>query len=442
MRSRVVFAFGLAGLLTGSSAAQLPTDRGRSPALPALPAGYEPVSTSPPSSAALPDGYSTVPPAPEHRPPAPPPPVDLEVRTAVPANHEWLVRPEHGAYFISVKSYSRPSRPTPDDQGPSALAMAEALAAEIRDKYRVQAFLYEHISEERRAEAAAIAAARARGQQLAAQWDHLREKAQLSGMEFLEPDNKVRFKTVNYKDQIAVLIGGFKTDEDARKALDKVRAWPAPTSKVKDRLGRDVLLMDCGTIFRPGPNGKQMLQESPINPYPIATVVPNPTVERPVEATATKVDPFIVRLNEGRPYNLLTATKTWTLGVKSFSAPVEIVSRDANTSTMKKFGSSRGGNALEAGAEQAEALAETLRKMTDATGQSMGLEAFVLHTRNASLVTVGQFDGPNDPELLRVRRHLSSIKLRVTEDKMGLKPATNAQSVFGENLMPFPIPKP
>jgi hypothetical protein len=109
---------------------------------------------------------------------------------------------------------------------------------------------------------------------------------------------------------------------------------------------------------------------------------------------------------------------------------------------MKKFGSSRGGNALEAGAEQAEALAETLRKMTDATGQSMGLEAFVLHTRNASLVTVGQFDGPNDPELLRVRRHLSSIKLRVTEDKMGLKPATNAQSVFGENLMPFPIPKP
>ena len=122
--------------------------------------------------------------------------------------------------------------------------------------------------------------------------------------------------------------------------------------------------------------------------------------------------------------------------------PVEIVTRDSNTSAMKRFGASRGADALEAGAEQAESLAEALRKMTDSTGQSLGLEAFVLHTRNASLVTVGQFDGPNDPELLRVRRQLSSMKLNVTEDKMGLKPAANAQSVFGENLIPFPIPKP
>ena len=376
----------------------------------------------------------------ETRPLAAPPPVSLEIRTAIPPNHEWQLRPEHGAYFISVKSYARPSRPTPDDQGPSALAMAEALAGEIRDKYRVQAFLYEHISEERKTEAAAIAAARARGQQLAAQWERHREKAQLQGMEFLEPDNKLRFKTVNYKDQIAVLIGGFKTDEDARKALDKVRTWPVPTTNVKDQLGRDIPLTDCGTILRPGPNGKQLLLESPINPYPTATVVPNPTVERPVDTSGPKLDPFIVRLNEGRPYNLLTATKTWTLGVKSFSAPVEIVARDANTNTMKKFGSSRGADALEAGAEQAESLAEALRKMTDANGRSMGLEAFVLHTRSASLVSVGQFDGPNDPELLRVRRLLSSIKLNVTEDKMGLKPVTNAESVFG-NLIPFPIPK-
>ena len=111
-------------------------------------------------------------------------------------------------------------------------------------------------------------------------------------MEFLEPDKYVRFKTVNYKDQIAVLIGGFKSDEDARKALDKVRTWPAPSTKVKDHLGRDVLLMDCGTIFRPGPDGKQMLQESPINPFATASVVPNPTVERPVQVSSGKVRSF------------------------------------------------------------------------------------------------------------------------------------------------------
>ena len=56
----------------------------------------------------------------------------------------------------------------------------------------------------------------------------------------------------------------------------------------------------------------------------------------------------------------------------------------------------------------------------------------MLHTRNASLVSVGQFDGPNDPELLRIRRQLlGSIKMNVTEDKTGLKPVTNRRDVFG-----------
>ena len=65
----------------------------------------------------------------------------------------------------------------------------------------------------------------------------------------------------------------------------------------------------------------------------------------------------------------------------------------------------------------------------------------MLHTRNASLVSVGQFDSPSDPELLRVRRLLGSIKMNVTEDKTGFKPVTNAEKVFGDNLIPFPIPK-
>jgi hypothetical protein len=443
MRRNLVIGFGIAGLLAGSAAAQLPG--GPQPArtgVPGLPAGFEPVEPA----GALPAGYSAQPAPTGPRPLAPPPPLDLEIRTAVPADHEWLLKPEHGAYFISVKSYSRPSRPTPDDQGPSALAMAEALAAEIRDTYRVQAFLYELISEERRAEAAALAAARVRGREFAAQWDKLREKAQLQGMEFLEPDNKVRFKTVNYKDQVAVLVGGFRSDEDARKALDTVRKWPLPKATVKDRLGRDIPVVDCGTILRPGPNGKQLAMDAPINPYLTATVVPNPAAPRRVEPGAAGLDPFIVKLNEGRPYNLLSAKKAWTLGVKSFCAPVEIVASNAGNSVMRKLGGGRGGDALAAGAEQAESLAKALREMRGpgAPGQpgpSLGLEAFVLHTRNASLVTVGQFDGPNDPELLRTKAMLEKITPRVTEDPTGLKPVTNAQSIFG-NLIPMPIPRP
>jgi hypothetical protein len=463
MRWSFVFGLGFGGVVAGSAIAQFPTERVPTStgvpitpppgATPALPAGVEPAF--PGTGGLLPAGYSAVPPTADSRPLASPPPRDLEIRTAIPPDHEWLIRPEHGAYFISVKSYSRPPRPTDDDKGPSALAMAEALAREIRDLYRVQAFLFEYISEERKAEAAAIAAARVRGQQLAGQWDRHRQEAQLKGMEFLEPDNRLRFRTVKYNDQIAVLVGGFKSDEDARKALDTVRKWPVPKSTVKDHLGRDVPIVDCGTIFKPGPDGRQLLQESTLNPYTTASVVPNPVVHRTVAPGAEKIDPFIVKLNEGNPYSLLQATKTWTLGVKSFTAPVEIVSKDATPSVMRKFGSSKGRDALAAGAEQAESLAKALREMRGPgspgqPGQPLGLEAFVLHTRTASLVTVGQFDAPNDPELLRVKQLLSKITTRVTEDATGLKPVTNAPSLFGnpghETFttagLPVPIPKP
>jgi hypothetical protein len=439
MRHGFVLGITLTAVVASAAAGQLPSNGGGVTG--SLPPGYEPLPAVSPATGGLPAGYSTVPLAPGLHPLAPPPPADLEIHTALPANHEWRLRPENGAYFISIKSYSRPSRPTSDDQGPSAMTLAEALAREIRDQYRVQAFLFEHISEERKAEATAIAAARARANQYAAQWDKLREKAQLQGMEFLEPDHKIRYKTVNYKDQIAVLVGGFKSEEDARKALDTVRKWPPPQTKVKDHLGREVMLMDMGTIFRPGPNGKQLLQESPINPYLTATVVPNPMVRRELEPEGTKVDPFIIKLNEGRPYNLMMATKGWTLGVKSFNAPVEIVNKDAGNSVMKKFGSGKGADALTAGAEQAESMAKVLREMKGANGQPLGLEAFVLHTRTASLVTVGQFDGPNDPELLRIRQMLSKMTARVTEDRTGLKPVMNAPSLFG-NLIPMPIPRP
>jgi hypothetical protein len=292
---------------------------------------------------------------------------------------------------------------------------------------------------------AAIAAARDRGREFAAQLDKYRQQSQLNGMEFLEDSKlKVRFKTVNYRDQIAVLVGGFKTDEDARKALDKVRAWPGPRTKVRsprDPDRRETSLMDWGSVVRPGPDGKPMLEQSHINPYTTATVVPNPAIPRATPTGTPEIDPFIVKLNEGRPYSLLKATKGWTLAVKSFNAPVEIVGRDGGDSVMRKVGTSKGADVLKAGAEQAESLAKALRELKGPGGQPLGLEAFVLHTRSASLVTIGQFDGPTDAALLQTKQLLSGMRMNVTEDKTGFKPVTNAPSLFG-NLMPIPVPHP
>ncbi|MBA4064683.1 MAG: hypothetical protein C0501_13410 [Isosphaera sp.] len=435
MPRKFALGLGLAGALAGPAAAQFAADRPPAPPTapvspstpPLLPPGVRPAGQAP-------TGFNAIEP-PDGRPAAPPP-VDLEIRSALGPDHPWAVKPEHGAFFICVKSYSRPSRPTAEDNGPSARTLAEELAQDIRDKYRVQAFLYEYISEERKAEMAAVAAARERARVFAGQTPKYKEETILKGAEWLPPDNRVRYKTVNYRDQIAVLVGGFESDKAAREALAKVRTWPAPANKN---------LMDGVAIGRTGRDGKQEVATDHLNPYLTAHVVPNPAVARPAApAAGAAFDDFLVTLNEGKRYNLLKATKGWTLAVKSFTSPVQIVSRDSDGKggggLMRTFGVDKEKDALRAGAEQAEKLAEALRGMTDPAGRPLNLESFVLHTRTASLVTVGQFDGPHDPALVSTKRLLSSITPRVSEDKSGQRPVANAPTLFG-NLTPIPIPR-
>src|SRR5437764_529407 len=84
-------------------------------------------------------------------PPRPQPPPAVETPSALGPNHPWAVRPEHGNYLIHVKSYSRPHRPDPNDPGKSAKELAEALADEIRKTHGVNVYLFEYISEEKKA---------------------------------------------------------------------------------------------------------------------------------------------------------------------------------------------------------------------------------------------------------------------------------------------------
>ena len=87
-------------------------------------------------------------------------------------------------------------------------------------------------------------------------------------------------------------------------------------------------------------------------------------------------------------------------------------------------------------------MAKMLREMKGPSGQPLGLEAFVLHTRYSSLVTVGQFDSLDDPALVQTKNLLNSMRLHVTEDKMGSKPVANAPQLFESQLQPMPIPRP
>jgi hypothetical protein len=442
MRRTFVLGLGLAGFLPAPVSAQFASERppaaapGVPDTPPPLPPGVQPLGGAyvppvagigAPGAAGMPGGRPVS--------PAPPPPRDLEVRSALGPNHPWAIKPEDGAYFLCVKSYSRPpeNQREPGDTGPSARAMAEELATEIRDLYRVQAFLYEYISEERKAEMAAIAAARERARLFAEQLDKYRHEAKLKGMTFLEDRVKVHYKTVRYNDQIAVLVGPFKSENDARKALETVRKWAAP---------KNPQLMDSAQVSQMGDSGKRELVVGYLNPYLTANVVPNPTIARPAQSGATVIDPFVKRLNEDNPYSLLNATKGWTLAVRSFTTPVEILGQDGdNAGIMRRPSAARGAKVLEATAEQAEAMARALRDLKRSKGDSpLPLEVFVLHTRSGSIVTIGQFDGPTDPALIQTKQLLLSLPLKMTEDALGTRPVANAPSLFS-TMVPIPIPK-
>ncbi len=444
MRKNALLGIGLALFAGGTGTAQFATDRGpvAAPKATTLPPGFAPAA---PVQPAMP-GAGYVPPTSGLQPAATPRPAvvllptSLEIKTVLGADHPWLIKPEHGPYFIMVKSYVRPAKGSKGeeaDKGLTARELAEGLAAEIRDVHRVQAFLFEYVSEERKAEMRQIAAERAKAQAYYAQLGAMRQKSQLQGMEFMDPDNKLHVMTHHHRDQIGVLIGGFQTEAKAAEALVELKKWKAPKNEV---------LLDKGLILDTT-SGRPVTQAAVINPYASAFVVPNPSIARSSQTGPKALDPFVVKLNDGMPYNLLKATKGWTLAVKSFTAPVEMVNKNNDTSLMRKMGFDKGANALAAGAEQAEKMAKALREMRGPAGadgrpgESLNLEAFVLHTRNASIVTVGQFDGPNDPALVAKQRLLAGLQVNQSLDAAGTRPAVNAPALF-ENMMPMAVPRP
>jgi hypothetical protein len=67
------------------------------------------------------------------------------------------------------------------------------------------------------------------------------------------------------------------------------------------------------------------------------------------------------------------------------------------------LGFGRSTDLLTASALQAEEVAKVLH------GNSF--DAYVLHTRHSSIVTVGGFDQPNDPRLQQLQRQLANLKI-------------------------------
>ncbi len=286
-------------------------------------------------------------------------------------NNEYPISPAAGPWMIIVQSYS----------GDVARDQAHKLVVELRAKFDLAAYTFNRGKEERDKQEQEM---QQRRQQ---QENFLRERGLTPDKDF----SRVMWHPRRIDDQYAVLIGGYKDMDTARRALDHIKKLPAPSQELMDYVGMAV-------PAKKEKNGGH-LEGAYLNPFLRAFVVPNPTV--PVQKPKDEPDPLLKDMNGDETYSLLKCSKPWTLAVKEFYGETTLVHK--NTMLEKLIGRS-GPDTLNASAMQAHEIAKVLRT-------HMNMEAYVLHTRHGSIVCVGSYDTKDDPGLLQNQRLLGNLQM-------------------------------
>jgi cell division septation protein DedD len=314
-------------------------------------------------------------------------------------NAAYAITPEAGQWVICVASY----------QGESSAELANLLCGYLRQKHQA-AYVYNRGNVERK-----------------------KMQDELDQFNLKHPGMPRRRVLAHLQeDQFAVLIGGFRDMDAANAQLKKIHKWDLPNLQLKS--GKPAF--DTIDHYEPVP-GKNTceLKRYPINPFHSAMVVPNPTAppQRPV---AAKFDPLWKKLNAHEPRSLYKCPKPWTLAVQDFrGAEVLQTSATSSNSFLEKLGfGDHFGKRLDNSVGMAQNVCDMFRHL--------GFKSYVLHTRNGSVVTVGEFNSPNDPEMARTQRDLARISF-----KKGVK-AGNSYQQTGEtafNLfsraMPMEVPR-
>jgi hypothetical protein len=274
---------------------------------------------------------------------------------------DYLVTAAQGPWMICVQSYTGPEAPT----------MAVQLVQELRGHYRLSAYIFNYGAEERRKE-----------------MEHVMQLIQTQ-RKYLEapgvtpdPNTKIRVRhRKNIEEQCAVLVGGYPDIEAAKRAVDAMRKLPPPDAK---RVKLNEMF-----IIDPKGNGQKVA----VNPFTQSFVARNPSMTPARPANQDTLDIAVLqKMNAAEPFSLLQCPKKFTLAIAQLQTPTIVQSRSASGSFLESLGF--GGKTSthdDLAALNAHNLADVLRKMHQ--------EAYVLHTRFSSVVTVGSYDSPEDPRL-------------------------------------------
>jgi hypothetical protein len=302
-------------------------------------------------------------------------------------NKDYVITSDAGPYVICATSF----------MGPHAPALAKQLVYELRRRDHLPAFVFNHADEERK--------------QINEEFERLRKE---------RPEFATRPRRVRIEEQCAVLIGGYKDFDSARAALPNIKRLPPPNLKAE---ASDIEFFVQGAAKA----NKERL------PYANAFVTRNPALPSSPKQTA-KFDPLWKKLNADEEYSLLQCKKPYTLLVKEYHGAQVLQPKSATGAFLDAIGlgGNKPGEALAAAGAQAHELAKLLHS------KQLNMEAYVLHTRTSSLVTVGSFDSMDDPDMERVKRQVATLNNFSTKNKEGrIEPI---HLVF-DNPVPMEVPR-
>jgi hypothetical protein len=278
-------------------------------------------------------------------------PLDLLTVNRLEADPEksYRLSEEHGPWMIMACSFS----------GEGAAEQARELVLELRSRYKLPAYTY--IKE----------------------FDFTAGTVG-RGVDPYGAPLRMRNKRGDGTVECAVLVGDFPAvdDKKAQTILRRLKYYSPDCLKLDGNRATSRSLAALRTIqqnlLKPGNEKKDR------GPMGHAFIIPNPLL--PEDYFASRgVDQFTVRLNEDNKYSLLKCPGKYTVQVAHFTGKVTIDQEEIEEIEKGKKMETR----LVKAGENAETLCRALREK--------GYEAYLLHERYASIVTVGSFNSVGTP---------------------------------------------
>lgn len=319
---------------------------------------------------------------------------------------DMSLRDENGPWMILAAVFS----------GEEAEQDATALVSELRDVYKLPAYLYrEHFD--------------------------FTQSVEGLGVDKFNKPRRMRYAQAEAFDEIAVLVGNFSDVEDPSVELTLKQIKELQPKCMKKADDDDAssrfsglqaykkLVSRNGGVAR-GPLSKAFVTRNPLLPQEY--FVPQ------------GVDKLTLDMNRDVEYSLLKCPGNYSIRVATFGGKVVIDQKKVQAIDQ---GEEEMGSRLEEAAMKANKLTKALRKR--------GVEAYEFHDRHESIVTVGSFQKigdkmPNgqidlDPEVYKVISKFSAQRREFAGKEgvamAGLEPRKLDGIVFDVQPIPVQVPK-